>query len=356
MPEVRIEESTRFMVDSLKAVGTPESEAKAQTDMLIHADIVGHVSHGLNRLEFYINDIITKATNPNGKPMILKETAATAWVDGADALGATVGNYCMDVAIRKAKENGIGFVTCKRSNHFGMAGYWALKAEKQGLIGMAFTNSSPLLVPTRAKEAALGTNPISLACPAGNGDNLVVDLASTAVAMGKIEIQIQKQESIPPGWALGPDGKTTTDAQLAFDTSRLLPLGGFEETSGYKGYALSALVEVLCSGLSGSRSSPNICPWEVAGNYEPTDLGQCFIVINPECFAPGFTERIAQCLHHWRNMEPVDPALPVLAPGDKERITAEMNHSKGTITYAQKQYERYANMAKRIGVKPLQAV
>lgn len=354
--EVRIEEARRFMEQSLMAVQTPESEAKAHADLLVHADIVGHFSHGLNRLEFYINDILSKATVPTAKPVILKETEATVWVDGCNALGATVSNFAMDLAIQKAKKAGVGWVAAKRSNHFGMAGYWALKAEREGLIGMAFTNTSPIMVPTRAKKSALGTNPIAMAAPATGGDSIVVDMATTAVAVGKIEVQMHKDEPIPEGWALGPDGKLTTDSKVAFDTANLLPLGGLEETSGYKGYGLGAMVEVFCSGLSGSKSTHNIRGWEVNSQGGPPDLGHCFVAIDPECFAPGFAERIADCLHHWRSMEPVDPSLPVLVPGDKERINSEETNKRGTIIYAQKQYERYFNIAKRIGVQPMETV
>ncbi|KAF9794843.1 hypothetical protein SFRURICE_015122 [Spodoptera frugiperda] len=237
-----------------------------------------------------------------------------------------------------------------------MAGYWALQAEREGLIGLAFTNSSPIMVPTRSKQKALGTNPIAMAAPAADGDKLVVDMATTTVAMGKIEVQIHKEEPLPPGWAVGPDGKTITDAKAAFQAGRLMPLGGEEKTSGYKGYALSAMVELFCSGLSGSTSTHNIRGWELNSSQGPPDLGQCFAAINPECFAPGFVDRAADCLTTWRNLEPVDPALPVLAPGDKEHHIGEATLAKGTVNYPQKQLEAMETMAKRIGVKPIQVV
>ncbi|KAL0820209.1 hypothetical protein ABMA28_006132 [Loxostege sticticalis] len=356
MPEVRVEEAQRFMEDALRAVGTPDSEARAHAALLLHADLTGHFSHGLNRLVFYINDIKNGATNPTAKPVVLKEAAATAWVDGADALGATVGHYCMDVAIKKAKESGIGFVSAKGCNHFGMAGYWAQIAEQQGLIGLAFTNSSPVMVPTRAKDGVMGTNPIALFAPAANGDSLGVDMASTAVALGKVEVQVHKEEPIPEGWAYGPDGKPTTDAQLALDTAKLMPLGGAEQTSGYKGYALSAAFEVLCSGLSGANSSYQIRSWSMDGASTPPNLGQCFMAIDPEKFAPGFGERIAAGLQRYRSLEPVDPSLPVLAPGDKERANAEQTKQRGTISYARNMLDMYSVLAGKLGVKPLEVV
>ncbi|CAB3242363.1 unnamed protein product [Arctia plantaginis] len=354
MPEVRLEEARRFMVDSLKAAGAPETEAEAHANLLMHADTVGHYSHGLNRLEFYVNDCLSGSCLPKATPLILKESAATAWVDGCSALGATVGNFCMDLAIKKAKECGVGWVAAKACNHYGMAGYWALKAEREGLIGISCTNSSPIMVPTRSKERALGTNPIAMAAPAVDGDKVVVDMASTTVAMGKIEMQIHKGEPLPPSWALGPDGKPTTDAKTAYSTAMLMPLGGEEEMSGYKGYCLATMIETFCSGLSGSNPSHKNRLWDLSNSNIPMNMGQCFVAIDPDCFAPGFGDRIAECLKIWRSLEPVDPSLPVLAPGDKERITGEETISKGTVNYPQKQLEVMEKMARRIGVKPIQ--
>ncbi|XP_061384244.1 (2R)-3-sulfolactate dehydrogenase (NADP(+))-like isoform X1 [Danaus plexippus] len=353
MPEVKIEEAKRFMVEALRAAGAPLKEAEAHSELLLHADIVGHYSHGMNRLELYLNDMKSGVCDANAKQVILKETASTAWVDGCRALGATVGNFCMSLAIKKSKECGVGIVAVKNCNHYGMAGYWALRAEKEGLIGMSFTNSSPVMVPTRAKKGALGTNPIAFAAPASGGDSLVVDMASTTAAMGKIEMQIRKGDPIPEGWALGADGKTTTDPQEAFDTGRLLPLGGFEATSGYKGYALSAMVEVLCSGLSGSNAAYNVPPWTHTQTKSP-NLGQCFVALDPSCFAPGFGDRLGHCLNHWREMEPMDPASPVLAPGDKEKINASTTYERGTIVYPQQQIDSYGIVAERMGIRAME--
>ena len=143
----------------------------------------------------YINDLHKNCTNGNVIPEILKETPASAWVDGKNGLGAVVGNFCMDLAIKKAKEVGVGFVVAKGSNHYGIAGWYSMRAMQQGMIGMSMTNTSPLMSPTRSKEAALGTNPLSLAAPAQNGDSFVLDMATTAVAVGKIEMQVRKGES-----------------------------------------------------------------------------------------------------------------------------------------------------------------
>ncbi|XP_063540248.1 uncharacterized oxidoreductase YjmC-like [Cydia strobilella] len=358
MPEVRIEEVSRFMRECFQATGVPENEAREHTDLLLQADFTGHYSHGLNRLEYYINDLKSGVTDPKGKPVVLKENASTAWVDGSNALGAIVGNFSMDLAIKKAKETGVGWVATKGSSHFGITGWWAQRAEKQDLIGMAFTNSSPLLVPTRAKDGALGTNPIAMAARASGGDSILVDMSSTAVAMGKVEMKIHEEKPLPDGWAMDQNGKMTNDPKVGFESGRLYPLGGVEETAGYKGYCLSAMNEVFCSSLSGAKASHH---QRSLGGANPEDSpnrgrGQMFVAIDPGCFAPGFGDRLADCLNHWRNLPPVDPSLPVLAPGDKERSNLEQTKKRGTIVYEPKQIESCASLAKRLGVKPIQTL
>ncbi|XP_049762387.1 uncharacterized oxidoreductase YjmC-like [Schistocerca cancellata] len=247
---VPVAEVHRFIVDCLKAVGTCTDKACIQADVLVAADYRGHFSHGMNRLEMYVKDIRNGTCMPNAEPCVLNDTPSTAWVDGNNGLGAFVGNFCTHMSIQKAKQTGIGWVTAKCSNHYGLAAFYAQQALQEGMLGMTFTNTSPLMTPTRAKEAALGTNPLSLAAPGTGGDSIIIDMATTAVAVGKIEFQRRKKAPIPSGWALGPDGAPTTDAEVAFKTGLLMPLGGSETHSGYKGYCLGILVEVFSGILS----------------------------------------------------------------------------------------------------------
>lgn len=275
-------------------------------DLIIVADYRGHFSHGMNRLEIYLNDLESNSMDAVVKPKILKETPATAWVDGCNGFGAVVGRFCMDLAIKKAKTVGIGWVCAKRSNHYGIAGWHSLHAEKHGLIGISMTNSSPSMCPTRSVQPALGTNPISLAAPANNGDNFVLDMATTAVALGKVELQGRKGEPIPAGWAQGPNGEITTDAKVAFETNCLMPLGGTEITSGYKGYGLSAMVEVLCGISADADFATKLRKWSLKGTHEnDANLGHVFIAVDPECFAPGFTDRMSEMNGILRDLTPV---------------------------------------------------
>uniref|UniRef100_A0A1I7Z406 Malate dehydrogenase n=1 Tax=Steinernema glaseri TaxID=37863 RepID=A0A1I7Z406_9BILA len=185
---VAVDEVRRFIVDCMTRVGTDKSHSEQLADVLVCGDRRGHYSHGLNRLDMYVRDVRQRVCKGTGSPKILKEKAASAWVDGNNLLGPVVGNFCMDLAMKKAKEAGVGWVVAKGSNHFGIAGWYTLKAIEQGMIGMSFTNTSPIMYPTRSSKAALGTNPLSLGAAGVNGDSFVLDMATTTVAIGKVII------------------------------------------------------------------------------------------------------------------------------------------------------------------------
>ncbi|XP_046999466.1 uncharacterized oxidoreductase YjmC-like [Schistocerca americana] len=352
---VPVAEAHRFMADCMKAVGASTDNAAAMADLLVAADQKGHFSHGMNRLEMYVSDVKKGLCCPNAEAAVLKESPSTAWVDGRNGLGPVVGNFCMQLAIQKAKQTGVGWVVAKGCNHYGMAGFYAIQALKEGMLGMSFTNTSPLLTPTRAKQAALGTNPLSLAAPGTRGDSAVIDMATTAVAVGKIEMQRRKGEPIPSGWALGPNGAETTDPEVAFNTGCLMPLGGQEINSGYKGYGLGLLVEIFCGILSGSSYGPNIRHW-MQNSEKPANLGQCFAAIDPKCFAPDFECRMEDLMTHLRNMTPADPSKPVLVPGDPERNNVKLVDKQGGIQYHENQLKASLELAQSLGVQPMKTV
>ncbi|XP_055532126.1 uncharacterized oxidoreductase YjmC isoform X2 [Wyeomyia smithii] len=350
---IAVEEARRFMVDCFVKSKTPLSHAQQMADLLVEADYRGHFSHGMNRLEMYINDLHINSCNGAAVPTVLNDMPAAAWVDGNNGLGAVVGNFCMDLAVKKAKEVGVGWVVAKRSNHYGIAGWYTLRAMKQGCIGISMTNTSPLASPTRSKEAALGTNPLSVGAPAENGDGFVLDMATTAVAVGKVEMQRRKGEPIPVGWAQDPSGHPTTDANVAFDTGCLMPLGGTELTSGYKGYGLSAMVEVFCGIMAGSNYSTKVRKWTHAGADSEANLGQCFVAINTGCFAPGFETRLSDLNSILRNMPRTDESKPVLVAGDPEKIHMKKVDEEGGLAYHENQIKACNQLSERLGVTPI---
>ncbi|KAE8737015.1 hypothetical protein FOCC_FOCC017528 [Frankliniella occidentalis] len=316
-------EARRFISDAMRAVGTAKDNADFLAEVLVEADYRGHYSHGLNRLELYVDDVAAGSCLPAAQPRLLREGPSTAWVDGGHGLGPVVGRFCMQLAIDKAQQTGVGWVVAKGSNHYGIAGWYSMQALKKKMMGMSFTNTSPLVSPTRSKGAALGTNPISLAVPAGS-DSYVLDMATTAVALGKVEMQRRRGEPLPPGWAQGPDGAATADAELAYKTQCLMPLGGAEDSSGYKGYGLALMVETFCGLLA-----------------------------DPAAFAPGFEDRAADLLSRLRTMEPADPSRPVLVPGDPERAHMDHVNKQGGVRYVPQQVESSEKLAKKLKISAM---
>lgn len=338
-----------FIERCMVAVGTSREHARILGNVLLSADERGHHSHGLNRLDMYVSEIKTGVTVSGDKqPTILKETVATALVDGNSLLGPVVGTFCMNLAISKAREAGIGWISVRGSNHFGIAQWYGLMAQEQGLIGMAFTNTSPGLVPTRAKVNTLGTSPICVVAPAKGEDSFILDMATTSVARGKIEMKKVVQQDMPSGWAVDIDGKETKDPTKA---AGLLPLGGTEQSGGYKGYGLSMMVEIFCSILSGATWGPHVRKFK---EYkDPANLGQCFVAIDPAVFEDGFSERLQQLLSHCRGLEPIAGEEKVLVPGDKERDNIEKVRNNGGISYHPNQISSLNDLANQLGVDAL---
>lgn len=259
----------------------------------------------------------------------------------------------MEIAIEKAKKFGIGMVAARGSNHYGICGYYTMMAMEQDLIGFTCTNTSPLMAPTRSIKAGLGTNPLSLGMAACDGDGFVLDMATTSVALGKIELAIRKGDDIPEGWALGSDGKVTQNAKEAYNTALLMPLGGAEHNSGYKGYGLGLMVEILCGILTGSQFGPNIRSWKTAD--EVANLGQCFMAINPAAFAPGSKERLSTLLQQLRDLPTIDKRS-VLIAGDPEKQHMEKVEREGGITYHPNQLKASEEFAKHMGVEPMKLI
>ncbi|VDO63219.1 unnamed protein product [Heligmosomoides polygyrus] len=275
----------RFMVDVMRKQGVNLSHCEQLADVLIEADVRGHYSHGLNRLDMYVRDCAKKVCKLDGSPTVLKR-AGTAWVDGHSLLGPVVGNFCMDLAVKKAKEAGVGWVVARGSNHYGICGWYVMKAMEKGMIAMSFTNTSPIMYPTRSSIPALGTNPMALGASGVDGDSYILDMATTTVAIGKVEISKRRGDKLPSTWGVEKGGRTTIDANAILSGGGLRPLGGDEISGGYKGYGMSSLVEIFCGILGGAHWGPNIRKWMTA--KEDADLVGLFDRI--------FTSRNGVCI------------------------------------------------------------
>lgn len=350
---VPVENLRKFCESVIVKAGAKPSHAQALAELIVAADHRGHFSHGLNRLDYYVDDIAKGNSELDKEPEIEKQGPSTALVNGNNCIGPVVGKMCIDLAIEKAKSSGIGWVSAHRSNHFGIAGWYSIRAMEQDLIGMAFCNSSPNMIHPRGKQRLLGTNPISVAAKGDNSDTFVLDMATTAVAQGKVELKKRLGNEAPQGWGVDRDGKPCTSTDEILYKGGLCPLGGAEETSGYKGFGLGMMVEMFCGILSGSKFGTQVRTWTDAGFSSEADLGQCFVAIDPSHFAPGFSGRLSELINQVKTSEPSEGHTDLLTPGDPEASHIRLCADLGGIPYHKKQVDFADWVADKYGVEKL---
>ena len=241
----------------VRSVGTPQDVAADVAEILVAADRRGIPSHGTARLPNYLALVQAGVMDPAARPVAEVERAALARYDARNGWGHHASRVALDRAVELARVAGSALVVLRNSNHYGIAGWYALRAARAGMIGMSLTNSSPLVAPTRARQPLLGTNPIAIAAPAGRFGAFCLDMATSTIPRGRIEVAARRGESLPEGWAIDADGHParTPEAALA---GALLPLGGDEANAGYKGYGLALAVDMLTGVLAGATSGPAI--------------------------------------------------------------------------------------------------
>jgi L-2-hydroxycarboxylate dehydrogenase (NAD+) len=254
---VQYEELLSYTKKILAKLGYPKDQAEVTAWALVEADARGVNSHGVGRLEFYESNIKSGFNAPAAEPEVVHETPLSLVVDARNGVGSYVAKFTMNRVIEKAKKVGAGFGAVRNSNHFGMAALWAEMATAEGFIGMSFCNTRICSIVTFGRDRILGTNPICFAIPSAGKTHFVMDMATTTVAHGKIEVYERLNKPMPLGWVVDESGKDTPDT-IAFQkiyrekkTGGHLFLGGAgEELGGHKGYGLGLFVDVLCAGMS----------------------------------------------------------------------------------------------------------
>lgn len=332
---ISYQELYQFVLSIFLTIGCSPNDAALATRVLLSADLRGIDSHGVARLSGYVR--LWKAGRISNAPnMIIEhETPSTATVNADKALGLVSAPYAMEIAINKAKNVGTGWVSVNNSNHFGIAGYHAMMALEYDMIGIAMTNASALVAPTFSIERMLGTNPIAVAIPAGNQLPIVVDMATTTAANGKLEILQRLGKDTPLGWSQTANGNATTDAHSLKNGGALLPLGSDREHGSHKGYALGAVVDILSAVLSGASYGPWAPPFPA---YVPMPqdmpgqgLGHFFGAMRVDAFRKKeeFMAHIDNWIQRFRSAQAIDEQQPVLIPGDPERMAETIRMKQG---------------------------
>ncbi|MBV4417895.1 Ldh family oxidoreductase [Clostridium tyrobutyricum] len=320
--KVKYEELKKMCDLVFEKFGFQLEDSETITEVLLLSDLFGIESHGIQRLVKYYTEIKSGLINVKSEPKIVKKTPVSVTLDGQAGMGQLIAKKAMNMAIEKAKTSGIGMVTVRNSNHYGIAGYYARMAEQKGLMGISMTNSPAVIVPTFGKEAMLGTNPIAIAMPA-EPYPFLMDMATSVVTRGKVEVYNKRQEPLPKGWALNANGEDTTDPKdILYNVPRhlgggIVPLGGSGElTGGHKGYGFALAVEMFTAILSGG----------LTGNYVHLDgkggSGTChyFCAVDYGIFGDkkSIEDGFSKYLDELRNSNKAKGAVKIYTHGQKE--------------------------------------
>jgi LDH2 family malate/lactate/ureidoglycolate dehydrogenase len=290
---VRAERLRPFIAAIYRALGVPEADAETVAEILVEADLRGVESHGSTRVAGYASMIKLGLLNPRPKIQLLRETPSTAMLEGDNGFGMVVARRAMEMALDKASRVGIACVTARNVTHTGMIGFYPMMAARRGFIGLSCNNGPTILPPFGGTTPTLATNPFSAAFPAGHENPIVLDMATSIVAAGKLRQAAKKGAPIPATWALDRWGVPTTDPREAIFH------GFLQWAGGYKGFGLATVVEGLSGVLSGGLFGRDVPAMKTFGK-EPLVTSAFYLAINPECFMPldEFASRVDRLVRH----------------------------------------------------------
>ena len=325
-----------FIVNSFVFFDVPLTDAKVASEVLLYADLHGIDSHGVGRLITYIELMRAKKINVNPDVKIIRQKKSAGTVDGDNGLGLVVGPRANQMAIQMAEEYGTGWVSVCNSNHYGAAGYYvAHTVASKEMIGWSMTSSSKLVAPLLGAEPMFGTNPIAFGVPALKNPPVIVDMATSAVPFGKVEIAMRKQQMMPDGWGIDAKGHPTNDPQAIIDGGSLLPLGSQGSTGGHKGQCLVSMVDILCAVLSGANwgpFGPTSLLWQPSPDKQVgKGIGHFFGAMDIEAFRDKheFKTQMDQWISTVRNGAPQPGTTGPMIPGDPERLAYQERTAKG---------------------------
>jgi len=346
----------RFSSQLFQSMGINEEDSNTASKVLLAADLRGIDSHGISRLSGYVSLWEAGRINVKAQIKVIRSHKSVLSIDGDGGLGLVIAPKAMNKAIELSSEYGSGWVSVCNSNHFGIAGYYAMMANAHNMIGHAMTNATPFIAPTYSKQAMLGTNPIAYAFPSNHPYSLVVDMATSAVARGKLEIAKREGNAIPYGWVVDSEGQPSTDIDILEKGGLLSPLGSLEELSSHKGYALGSLVDILSAVLSGANYGPWVPPFvpylPLLENSPGKGLGHFFGAMEIEGFRP--IEEFKSAMSHWidsfKKAERIKQTQEVLVAGEKEYLN-ELERTANGIPLNSKVEAQLELLSKKFNIK-----
>jgi len=318
-----------FCQEVFVACGMAREDAFIVADGLVQSNLRGVDSHGVTRVGIYAKRLKMGLVNPHPDVKIVRESDATLLVDGDNGMGQVVGVRALELGLEKVKQSGGAYVGVRRSNHYGAGAYYVQRAVAQDVVAFAYSNAPPTMAPWGGVDPYVGTNPYAFGVPAGGYPPIIVDMATSIVARGKIILAAERGESIPEGWAIDKHGNSTTDAQEALQGS-VLPFGG------PKGYALSLMIDIMAGALTGAGFGPRVN--SLYDNFnEPQDVGAFFKLIDIGQFAdpPAFKANIDRIIEEIKSSRRAEGTEEIFLPGEIEFRMEQERKASGVPVGAQ---------------------
>lgn len=322
---ISIANLTGFCIQALTRAGLSVADATTTADALVTADAMGVFTHGTKLLAGYLHRLQGGGYRAAGRPRIEREGPAWAVIDGDSALGQVGGVFAVRTAMTKARNVGIAYVGLRNTGHVGAAGYYAVMAAREGFIGMVTGNDMPSVAAPGSRGAVLGSNPIAYGVPVSNGDPILLDMATAAVAGGKVYAAHQRGEPIPPTWLIDSDGQPTTDGSLYPHRASLAPM------AGHKGYGFGLWCEILSGILPGGRITWEIGSWIFDEPSKPSWHNAGFIAIDVATIAPPgqFEARLRKLIDEIHAAPTAEGVARVLLPGEREGALYRQAQTQG---------------------------
>lgn len=344
-PFVSPERLIDFVSAVFASLGVPDRDAHLLADSLVQADLWGHQSHGVLRLSWYAKRIQSGVMKAKTDPEFVADAGALAVIDGHDGIGQVLAAMATRDAVHRAKAHGVAVVALRNSNHFGTAMYYTLIAAREGCVALLSTNASPAMAPWGGRRKTVGTNPWSIAAPAGRYAPMVLDIANTGVARGKIYLAKQKGLPIPLDWAINSAGEPTTDATEAIE-GIILPM------AGHKGYGIAMMMDVISGVLTGSAFGT-----KVNGPYQfdrRSGCGQLMIALDISAFQPldGFNTRMEELIQETKSVPLARGFEEIFYPGELEARSEQENRRRG-LQFPHGTLEDLRTIARTTGLQSL---
>jgi LDH2 family malate/lactate/ureidoglycolate dehydrogenase len=339
---MRAETVESFVADIFVMLGVPPVSAHLAARAIVAADVEGIPSHGVMLVPMYVDRMLAGSVSTNTEPTVIHDGGSAMVMDADNALGQLTSDWAVPMVVERARQHGLAAVAVRNGFHFGTAGYWARQIAEVGLVGIVMCNTRPLMPAPGATERVVGNNPLAIALPSNDESIFVVDMATSATAMGKIRLAEAEGMPIPEGWAADAQGRPTTNPAAAIK-GMLLP------AAGPKGFGLAVAIDLLCGGLSGGAVGDEVAPL-YGDAAEPYRCSHLFLALDPARFGiDDLGARVAQSATRIRNSKRSAGTKTIYAPGDLER--ARRAEHAGECPLAPEVLSKLKDCAAKVGVE-----